>query len=96
MRPYIINFIVINSLHIIFVTFLLHCNNSNILHELQQIGQMVSSLGYMDDANWFSDSKKRTEKILATADEFYKLIKSAINKDKTKILTNKNYKMALR
>ena len=49
---------------------------------------MVSALGFMDDANWITSSLENANKILSIADDFYKLTKSAINKKKTKILTN--------
>ncbi|CAI2188794.1 18518_t:CDS:1, partial [Funneliformis geosporum] len=31
----------------------------------------ISSLGYMDDANWISNSKENLENILSIIDEFY-------------------------
>jgi len=42
----------------------------------------------MDDANWISDSLEHLENILDVADDFYKLTRAAINKDKSKLLTN--------
>src|ERR1044072_8457587 len=42
----------------------------------------------MDDANWISSSKENADAILAVADEFYIMTRSAINRNKTKILTN--------
>ena len=42
----------------------------------------------MDDANWISSSLDDLEDILAVADDFYTLTKTAINKDKSKLLTN--------
>src|SRR5688572_31702609 len=54
----------------------------------KSISQMISDLGFMDDANWISSSIANIEEILATADEFYIMTSSAINRDKTKILTN--------
>ncbi|CAI2201070.1 15472_t:CDS:1, partial [Funneliformis geosporum] len=41
----------------------------------------ISSLGYMDDANWISNSKENLEKILSTANEFYGFTIAAINKN---------------
>src|ERR1043165_7029621 len=52
------------------------------------LSEQISSLGFMDDANWISSSKEKVEIILATADEFYIMTRSAINRNKTKILTN--------
>ena len=43
----------------------------------------------MDNANWISFSLPKTEDILKMADEFYIMTKSAINKNKTKVLTTK-------
>ncbi len=42
----------------------------------------------MDDANWISSSLEDLENILKVADDFYKLTRAAINKDKSKLLTN--------
>jgi hypothetical protein len=52
---------------------------------------MVFELGFMDDANWISSSKKDIEEILNVADDFYTMTRSAINKNKTKILTNADH-----
>ena len=43
----------------------------------------------MDDANWISDSLQHTEDILSVADKFYEMTRAAINREKTKLLTNK-------
>ena len=51
---------------------------------------MVSALGFMDDVTWIASFKADMETILKTADEFYSMTRSAINKEKTKILTNAN------
>ncbi len=42
----------------------------------------------MDDANWISSSLEDLEDILDIADDFYKLTRAAINKEKSKLLTN--------
>ena len=42
----------------------------------------------MDDANWISSTLEDLEDILAVADDFYKLTRMAINKEKSKLLTN--------
>ncbi|CAI2192322.1 3336_t:CDS:1 [Funneliformis geosporum] len=47
----------------------------------------ISSLGYMDDANWIASSKEDLEYILDIADEYYSLTVT-INKNKSKLLTN--------
>src|SRR5687767_3963593 len=54
---------------------------------LTTLSEMISALAYMDDATWISDSKEHLEAQLAIADEFYALTKSAINKDKSELLT---------
>ncbi len=42
----------------------------------------------MDDANWISSSLADLEDILEVADDYYTLTRAAINKDKSKLLTN--------
>jgi len=42
----------------------------------------------MDDANWIFSSLEDLEDILNVADDFYKLTRAAINKNKSKLLTN--------
>ncbi len=42
----------------------------------------------MDDANWISSSLDDLEEILDIADDFYKLTRAAINKKKSKLITN--------
>jgi len=42
----------------------------------------------MDDANWISSSLEDLEDILEVANDFYTLTRAAINKDKSKLLTN--------
>jgi hypothetical protein len=48
----------------------------------------ISSLGYMDDANWIASSKEDLEFLLDIADEYYSLTRAAINKNKSRLLTN--------
>ncbi|CAI2194205.1 18794_t:CDS:1, partial [Funneliformis geosporum] len=48
----------------------------------------ISSLGYMDDANWISNSKENLEDILSIADKFYGFTRAAINKNKSQLITN--------
>jgi len=43
----------------------------------------------MDDTTWIAPSQKNLEEILDIADDFYKITNTAINKDKSKLLTNK-------
>ncbi len=42
----------------------------------------------MDDTNWISSTLDDLEDILKVADDFYMLTRAAINKDKSKLLTN--------
>ncbi len=42
----------------------------------------------MDDANWISSTLDDLKDILEVADDFYMLTRAAINKDKSKLLTN--------
>ena len=42
----------------------------------------------MDDANWITTSQENLQHNLAIADEFYIMTKAAINKNKSKLLTN--------
>ncbi len=39
----------------------------------QQIQAQIAALGFMDDANWISESLENLEDILEVADDFYKL-----------------------
>ncbi|CAI2193739.1 17318_t:CDS:1, partial [Funneliformis geosporum] len=48
----------------------------------------ILSLGYMDDANWITSSKEDLKYILDIADEYYSLTRAAINKNKSRLLTN--------
>src|ERR1043165_1482836 len=63
-------------------------NKSILNNQPSYLDLMVSALGFMDDVTWIASSKHDMEKILCTADDFYTMTRSAINKDKTKILTN--------
>ena len=42
----------------------------------------------MDNANWISSSLDDLKDILDVADDFYKLTRAAINKEKSKLITN--------
>ena len=48
----------------------------------------ISFLSFMDNANWISNFQNHLESILQIADEFYDLIRAAINKYKSHLLTN--------
>ncbi len=52
----------------------------------------ISSLSFIDDANWISDFQNHLESILQVADEFYALTRAAINKYKSHLLTNTTHK----
>jgi len=54
----------------------------------QQLQEQIATLSFMDDANWISSSLEDLEDILKVADNFYALTRAAINKDKSKLLTN--------
>ncbi len=54
----------------------------------QQLQEQIITLGFMDDANWISSSLDDLEDILNVADDFYKLTRAVINKDKSKLLIN--------
>jgi len=54
----------------------------------QQLQEQIAALGFIDDANWISSSLDNLKDILNVADDFYKLTRVAINKDKSKLLTN--------
>src|SRR6266540_3929168 len=53
-----------------------------------QLQEQISALRFMDDANWISSILEDLEDILEVADDFYKLTRAAINKEKSKLLTN--------
>ncbi len=62
---------------------------SNVSQETQQQLQVqIAALGFMDDVNWISSSLEDLEDILEIADNFYKITRATINKDKSKLLTN--------
>ena len=42
----------------------------------------------MDDTTWITLNKSNLEQILSIADEFYTMTNTAINKDKSVLLTN--------
>ncbi len=53
-----------------------------------QLQEQIAALGFMDDANWISSALEDLEEMLAVADNFYKLTRAAINKEKSKLITN--------
>jgi len=62
---------------------------ANVNQGLQrQLTAQIAALGFMDDANWIFSSFEDLEDILEVADDFYMLTRAAINKDKSKLLTN--------
>ena len=62
---------------------------SNVSQETkQQLQEQIIALRFMDDANWISSSLDDLEEILEVADDFYKLTRAAINKEKSKLITN--------
>jgi len=63
--------------------------------ERQQLQEQIAALGFMDDANWISSSLEDLKDILDIADDFYKLTRAAINKEKSKLLTNSTTATAL-
>ncbi len=54
----------------------------------QQLQAQITALSFMDNVNWISSSLKDLEEILEIADDFYTVTRVAINKDKSKLLTN--------
>jgi hypothetical protein len=54
----------------------------------------ISSLAFIDDTNWITNSQQDLEFILGIAEEFYDLTRSALNKDKSKLLTIKSVNTA--
>jgi len=54
----------------------------------KQLQAQLAALGFMDDANWISSLLENLEAILEVADDFYLLTQAAINKEKSKLLTN--------
>ncbi len=62
---------------------------SNISQDLhKQLMKQISALGFMDNTNWITNSLKNLEDILEVANDFYKLTRATINKEKSKLLTN--------
>ncbi len=62
---------------------------SNVSQGIQhQLQEQIAALSFMNDANWISSSLEDLEDILEVADDFYKLTRAAINKEKSKLLTN--------
>ncbi|CAI2200571.1 15040_t:CDS:1, partial [Funneliformis geosporum] len=53
----------------------------------QHLTERISSLAYMDDTNWIASSQEDLEEILKVAEEFYSFTRSALNKDKSKLLS---------
>ena len=51
------------------------------------LSEKISSLAYMDDTNWIASSQQNLEDILSVAEEFYSFTRSALNKEKSKLLT---------
>ena len=45
----------------------------------------------MDDTNWISNSQQNLEDILQVADDFYDLIRAALNKSKSKLISTKAF-----
>ncbi|SRR6266498_2744465 len=59
--------------------------NKDILLHIEKI---ISNLDFIDDANWITGFLTDLESILNVADKFYDITRVAINKDKSKLLTN--------
>ena len=55
----------------------------------KSIEQEIPSLAFMDNMTQVVPNKNNLEAILKIADEFYTFTNTAINKDKSKLLTNK-------
>src|SRR5438034_3916117 len=49
----------------------------------------MTSLAYMDDTQWITDSQTKLEKILKIADSFYNLNDIQVNKEKSELLIKK-------
>jgi hypothetical protein len=58
-------------------------------HKTSAISQEIPTLAFMDDTTWIAPSQANLEKILDIADDFYKITNTAINKQKSELLTNK-------
>jgi len=48
--------------------------------ECNTINQQISSMAYMNDTQWLSESKDNLEKILEIADDFYNFTNIQVNK----------------
>ena len=55
----------------------------------KQLSAQVSSLAFMDDTNWIAGNQHDLESMLEIADEFYNFTRSALNKQKSKLLSTK-------
>src|SRR5215216_5577411 len=51
----------------------------------------VSSLAFMDDTNWIAGNQQDLDSMLDIAEEFYIITRSALNKQKSKLLTTKSF-----
>ena len=58
-------------------------------YETSTLTQEIPSLAFIDDTTWITPSQNNLEKILDIADDFYRITNTAINKDKSKLITNK-------
>jgi len=54
----------------------------------QQLQEQIAALGFMDNANWISSTLEDLKDILAVANDYYNLTRAAINKEKSKLITN--------
>jgi hypothetical protein len=57
----------------------------------QHLSAQISSLAFMDDTNWIAGNQQNLECMLDIADEFYDLTRSALNKQKSKLLSTKSF-----
>src|SRR5215216_5372046 len=57
----------------------------------KQLTAQVSSLAFMDDTNWIAGNQQDLESMLEIADEFYNFTHSALNKQKSKLLSTKQF-----
>ena len=66
-----------------------HSWKPNVLtNEEKYIEQEVPTIAFMDDTTWIAPNKNNLEQILEIADEFYIMTNTAINKDKSVMITN--------
>ena len=69
-----------------------HSWKPNILkHESKEITQEIPTIAFMDDTTWIAPTKVNLEQILEIADEFYIMTNTAINKDKSVMITNNKH-----